>query len=112
MFDGIYKLFTAQESVDVAGPVGIASMAGQAARAGLWNFITFLALISLNLGILNLFPFPALDGGRLFIIMGEMVFRRRIPDKIERYIHFAGFVFLITLIVIVTWHDIAKLFQK
>ena len=97
---------------DVAGPVGIAAMAGQAARAGTWNLITFLAMISLNLGILNLFPFPALDGGHLFLLIGEMIFRRRLPMKVERYIHFAGFVFLITLIVIVTWFDIAKLIHK
>ncbi|MCL2767753.1 MAG: M50 family metallopeptidase, partial [Synergistaceae bacterium] len=57
MLNAIFKLITAKESIDVAGPVGIATMAGQAARAGIWNFITFLALISLNLGLLNLFPF-------------------------------------------------------
>jgi regulator of sigma E protease len=112
MLKGIYKLIAAKESVDIAGPVGIASLAGQAARAGIWNFLTFLALISLNLGILNLFPFPALDGGRLFLLIGEMIFRRRLPNKIEHYIHFAGFVLLITLIVVVTWHDIVRLVQK
>jgi regulator of sigma E protease len=112
MLRGLYNLITAKESVDVAGPVGIASMAGQAARAGIWNLLTFLALISLNLGILNLFPFPALDGGRLFLIFGEIIFRRRLPDKVERYIHFAGFVLLISLIIVVTWYDIIRLFQK
>ena len=112
MLNGIFNLITQKESVDVAGPVGIASLAGDAARAGFWNLLTFLALISLNLGILNLFPFPALDGGRLFLLVGEMIFRRRLPDKVERYIHFAGFVLLITLIVVVTWNDIVKLLQK
>jgi len=112
MLRGVYNLITAKESVDIAGPVGIATMAGQAARAGTWNLITFLALISLNLGILNLFPFPALDGGRLFLILGEIIFRRRIPEKIENYLHFAGFVFLIALILIVTWQDIARLIKQ
>jgi regulator of sigma E protease len=109
MLRGIYNLITSKEEVDLAGPLGIASMAGQAARAGAWNLLTFLALISLNLGILNLFPFPALDGARLFIILGEILFRRRIPEKIEHYIHFVGFMLLITLIMYVTWHDISKL---
>jgi regulator of sigma E protease len=112
MLKGIFNLITAKETVDVAGPVGIASLAGQAARAGFWNLITFLALISLNLGILNLFPFPALDGGRLFLLLGEMIFRRRLPDRIEHYIHFTGFVLLISLIVVVTWNDIVRLLQK
>ena len=112
MLRGVYNLITSKEQVDLAGPVGIASMAGQAARAGAWNLIFFLSLISLNLGILNLFPFPALDGGRLFLILGEIVFRRRVPEKIEHLIHFVGFVLLITLIVFVTWQDIAKLLQK
>ena len=111
MLKGIGELITGKGQ-DVAGPVGIASLAGQAARAGTWNLITFLAMISLNLGILNLFPFPALDGGHLFLLIGEMIFRHRLPNKVERYIHFAGFVFLITLIVIVTWIDIARLIQK
>ncbi|MCL1940749.1 MAG: RIP metalloprotease RseP [Synergistaceae bacterium] len=111
MLRAIYKLITAEEAVDVTGPVGIAAMAGQAARAGIWSFLTFLSLISLNLGLLNLFPFPALDGGRLFLVLGEMIFRRRLPDKIERYIHFTGFVLLISLIVFVTWQDIVRLMQ-
>jgi len=107
----IFNLIAVREPVDVAGPVGIASMAGQAARAGVWNFVTFLALISLNLGILNLFPFPALDGGRLFLLIGEMIFRRRLPEKVEHYIHFTGLVLLLSLIVFVTWQDIVRLMQ-
>ena len=111
MIKGVYLLITSKEQVDLAGPVGIASMAGDAARGGTWNLITFLALISLNLGILNLLPFPALDGGRLFILLGEMIFRRRIPEKLEHYIHFAGFAVLITLIIYVTWQDITRLIK-
>lgn len=109
MLKGIGRWISGKEDMDIAGPVGIASMAGQAARSGIWSFLTFLSLISLNLGLLNLFPFPALDGGRLFIILGEMIFRRRLPDKIEYYIHFVGFALLITLIVFVTWNDIMRL---
>lgn len=109
MLRGMWRWITGAETMDIAGPVGIASMAGEAARSGVWNLLTFLSLISLNLGILNLFPFPALDGGRLFIIFGEMIFRRRLPEKVEYYIHAAGFFVLISLILFVTWQDISRL---
>ncbi len=110
MARGIFRWISGVEKVDVTGPVGIASMAGEAARRGLWPFVTFLALINLNLGLLNLFPFPALDGGRLIFTAGEMVLRRRLPAKIENFIHMSGFVLLILLIVYVTWQDILRFF--
>jgi regulator of sigma E protease len=93
----------------VTGPVGIADMAGQYAREGFWSFITFLAVINLNLGLLNLLPFPALDGGRLVFLLGEMISGRKFPEKWENRIHLIGFVMLLVLIVVVTWKDIAKL---
>jgi regulator of sigma E protease len=96
-------------SWSVAGPVGIAGMAGEAARDGLWSFIMFLALINLNLGLLNLFPFPALDGGYLFFVLGEMILRRRLPERVEYYIHAAGFMILMCFILFVTWQDIVRL---
>jgi len=109
---GIISLFydeTARESV--TGPVGIASMAGQAARQGFWSFLSFLAIINLHLGILNLLPFPALDGGRLVFVVGEMIFRRKIPLKYEYYIHLTGFALLLALIVLVTWKDLVRIFS-
>lgn len=108
---GIYLLIVNRSQVDLTGPVGIASMAGHAAKAGLWSFISFLAIINLNLGMINLFPFPALDGGRIVFILLEILTRKKVPERIENYIHFTGFVFLITLIVFITWKDIAKLFR-
>ncbi len=71
MIRGIIRWVSGTEKVDVTGPVGIASMAGEAARKGLWTFLSFLALINLNLGLINLLPFPALDGGRLFFTAGK-----------------------------------------
>ena len=97
-------------SVDVTGPIGIASMSGRAMREGLWSFVTFLALISLNLGLLNLFPIPALDGGRILFVLLEMVFRRRLPERVENWIHMTGFVLLIALMIFVTWQDVYNLF--
>lgn len=111
MLRGIARWITGTEKVDVTGPVGIASMAGDAARRGLWTFLSFLALINLNLGLINLLPFPALDGGRLIFTAGEMIVRRRLPPKIENYIHMTGFFLLIALIVYITWQDVLRLFE-
>ena len=110
MFRGLYELITRQQEADVTGPVGIASMSGQAMRSGFWNFITFIAIIALNLGIMNLFPIPALDGGRLLFVLLEMVLRRRLPEKVENWIHTAGFVILISLMILVTFKDVYNLF--
>ncbi|MGI6252078.1 MAG: M50 family metallopeptidase [Aminivibrio sp.] len=110
MISGIVRWISGREKMDVTGPVGIASMAGEAARKGLWTFLSFLALINLNLGLINLFPFPALDGGRLFFTAGEMILRRRLPPKTENYIHMTGFFLLIALILYITWHDVVRIF--
>ena len=110
MIRGIARWVTGAEKVDVTGPVGIASMAGEAARKGIWTFLSFLALINLNLGLINILPFPALDGGRLLFTAGEMVLRRRLPSKLENYIHMTGFILLIMLILYITWQDVLRLF--
>lgn len=109
MLRGIVRWITGAEKADITGPLGIAAMAGQAASRGLWTFISFLSLINLNLGLINLLPFPALDGGRLFFTLGEMILRRRLPPKLENYIHISGFVLLIALILYVTWQDVLRL---
>lgn len=106
---GLWQMLTGTLKADVAGPVGIAQMAGEAARDGFWTFISFLAVINLNLGLLNLMPLPALDGGRLVFLFGEMVSGRKFPEKWENRIHIAGFVMLLALIAVVTWNDIVKL---
>ncbi len=110
MLKGIWDWVMQKQEVDVTGPIGIASMSGKAMRDGAWSFITFLALISLNLGLLNLFPFPALDGGRIIFVFLEMIFRRRMPEKLENWIHLSGFVLLIALMIFVTWQDIHNIF--
>ena len=95
----------------VRTPVGIASMAGEAARQGFWEFLSFLAILNLHLGLLNLLPFPALDGGRLVFVGLEAVLRRKVPERYENYIHYAGFVLLLTMILFVTWKDVSRLLQ-
>lgn len=112
MIRGIGEWIFGKTQVDVSGPVGIATMAGDAARQGPWAFVSFLAIISLNLGIINLFPFPALDGGRIVFIIGEMITGKRLPSTVEGYIHFVGFVMLIGMILFITWQDVMKLIYR
>jgi len=107
-YQGLWQMITRQIPMDVSGPVGIARMAGDAAMEGFWTLITFLAIINLSLGLLNLLPFPALDGGRLIFIIGEMISGRKFPEKWENRIHLVGFVMLMVLIAFVTWQDIVK----
>ncbi|PIP86377.1 RIP metalloprotease RseP [Candidatus Campbellbacteria bacterium CG11_big_fil_rev_8_21_14_0_20_44_21] len=94
----------------VAGPVGIAGLAGQASRQGFVYLLSFTALISLHLSVLNLIPFPALDGGRILFIVIEKLKGSPINPKIQNWANGAGFALLILLMVIVTWNDIARLF--
>ncbi len=94
---------------DIAGPVGIASLVGEAAVFGAGSLFSLIALVSINLGIINLLPFPALDGGRLAMLGVETVARRKIPHRVSNAINYAGFVLLIGLMVAVTVNDIANL---
>lgn len=109
IIEGLWQMITGRIEGEVAGPVGIAVMAGDAARQGFWTFITFLAVINLNLGLLNLMPLPALDGGRLIFLLGEMISGRRFPEKWEDRIHIVGFALLMVLIAFVTWKDIMRM---
>lgn len=93
----------------VAGPVGIATMVGDASALGFVYLLTFSAFISLNLAVINLIPFPALDGGRLLFVGIEAVTRRTVPLRVFRLMNVIGFGLLIALMVVVTYHDIARL---
>jgi regulator of sigma E protease len=97
-------------SPQVAGPVGIAQLTGEVAKAGLSPLLEFAALISISLGIFNMFPFPGLDGGRLSFVFLEWIRRgKRIPPKKEGYVHLVGFFMLITLILVITYFDILRI---
>ena len=93
----------------VAGPVGVAQLTGQAVSGGLYVTLWFISLLSLNLAVLNILPIPALDGGRLFFILIELVTRKKINPKYETYAHAAGLVALLALIVLITFFDVARL---
>ena len=94
----------------LAGPVGIASVTGQVANVGISPLIEFMALISISLGIVNILPIPALDGGRLLFVIIEWVRRgKRISPQREGLVHMVGFVVLISLIVLITIVDVQRL---
>ncbi|MBX9906594.1 RIP metalloprotease RseP [Patescibacteria group bacterium] len=93
----------------VAGPVGIAGLVGDAASFGLTSLLVFTAFISLNLAVINLLPFPALDGGRLLFVAIEAVKGSPVPPKFAQVMNGVGFILLITLMLFVTFNDIAKI---
>ena len=95
----------------VTGPVGIVNAVGEAADIGFVNLLLFTALISINLAVINVIPFPALDGGRLLFIIIETVMRRPINTRVANVWNLAGFSLLMLLMFLVTYHDIAKLLR-
>lgn len=96
---------------DVAGPIGIAGIVGDAAGLGFTYLIMITALISINLGVINLIPFPALDGGRTLFVLIEGIIRRRISMKFTNTVNLVGFALLMLLMVVVTYKDIVKIFK-
>ncbi len=105
-----YHVLSGQAPLDVAGPVGIVHVIGEVAQTGFVNLLMLTALISINLGIINLLPVPALDGGRIMFLVIEAVRGRPIEPEKEGFIHFLGFALLITLILFITYQDVLRLF--
>ncbi len=112
-YAGIIKsLFTTGKTgAEISGPIGIAVITGQAARLGFSYLLQFVAIISINLVVLNIIPFPALDGGRLFFIGIEKLKGKPVSQKIENAVNAFGFALLILLMVYVTTKDIVKFFN-
>jgi regulator of sigma E protease len=112
IFLTIRMLLSGQASIsDLSGPVGIANITYEAASSGLVDLINILVLLTINLAIFNLLPVPALDGGRILFMILEGIFRRPVVNvKVENIIHIAGFMLLILLAFIVTYHDVMRIF--
>lgn len=109
MLDVIRQLFTGDVSIkELSGPVGIVYMTGETVKAGFVNFVYFMALLSLNLAIINMLPLPALDGGRLLFIIARKITGKAITDDMEGKIHFFGIMLLFALMIYVTWNDITR----
>lgn len=94
---------------EISGPVGTAAVIEQATSYGLESFLLLFAFITINVGVFNLLPIPALDGGRLFFLLIEILFRKPIPAKYETYINAAGMFMLLGFVAVVTLNDILKL---
>jgi regulator of sigma E protease len=94
----------------VGGPIMIAKMAGEQASAGGASFLAFMALLSINLGVLNLLPVPVLDGGHLLFYFMELIFRRPVPQKVREYAQQIGMVLLLGLMALAFYNDIIRYF--
>lgn len=106
---GLAQMLTGKAAVDVVGPVGIFQIVEEAAKNGIFQVMYIAALISINLGLFNIFPIPALDGGRCVFIILEILRGRPIDLEKEGFIHFIGFVILMIFMIIVLFKDISKL---
>lgn len=96
---------------EVSGPVGVTAVMGEAAKTSIFDLLPLLAMLTVNLGILNLLPLPALDGGRLMFILFEMIFRKPVPPKFENIVHGIGFVILFGLLILIAGKDILQLIK-
>ncbi len=105
---GFIQMISQRSTEGLGGPVMIASIVGQAARVGLSNLLNWMAIISINLGIINLLPFPALDGGRILFIIFEIIRGKPVPPEKEGFVHFIGFIILITLMIFIIYRDIVR----
>jgi regulator of sigma E protease len=94
----------------LGGPIMIAKMAGETAQAGGSSFLAFMALLSVNLGVLNLLPVPVLDGGHLFFFFWELVFRRPVSRKAREYAQQVGLILLLGLMLLAFYNDIVRYF--
>ena len=111
VWESVFDLITGRFGVDaVSGPVGITSTVGEAASYGLIPLLYMVAVISINLGIVNLFPLPALDGGRLVFVFIEMIARKPVPRDIEAKIHGIGMILLLILAVLIMFKDVRSIF--
>jgi len=106
----IIRIFIGASSLQVTGPVGIAQITGEVAKAGISPLLEFAGFISINLAIINLFPLPALDGGRIVFVLLEWVRRgKRVSPKTEGLVHLIGFALLMAAMVAVAYQDIARI---
>lgn len=106
IYEALGNLFTKEGINSMAGPVGMYSIATSYMEEGFVYYLYFIAMISVNLGIINLLPFPALDGGKMVLTIAEMITRKKVPAKAEAILNFVGFAILMALMLAITFKDI------
>lgn len=112
IWESLFDLITGRYGIQaVSGPVGVTEAFVDAARAGVLQFVYLASVISMNLGVMNLLPLPALDGGRLLFQIIELIRRKPVNRNVEGYIHFAGLVLLMILMVLIVFKDVIGLFS-
>jgi regulator of sigma E protease len=105
----IGKMLSGNMGTDnLSGPIGIAKMAGETAQAGFLPFMYLMALLSISLGVLNLLPIPALDGGQLTLLGVEAIRGSPLPDKIENFVYATGTVMIISLMIFAVFNDVSR----
>lgn len=105
----LVQMITGEIPAEVAGPVGIVTIIGQARAYGLKSLLILTAYLSINLGLINLFPLPALDGSRLVFLAVEKLRGRPLDQRKEGMVHFVGLIMLFGLMIIITYQDIMRL---
>ena len=110
MYSGLIGMITGSVSAELSGPVGVAQMTSQAAHLGLVPLLQFAALLSLNLGVINLLPIPALDGGHFVVLLVEAIRGKAIEAKYVRVVQMAGIILLLSLMFFATAQDVGRLF--
>ena len=113
IYDQLFDLITGRFGMNaVSGPIGVTEAMTDAAKSGFDTFLYLVIVITINLGVFNLLPIPALDGGRLLFLLVELITRRPVNKKVEGYIHFAGLMILFGLMILIACKDIAGLFVR
>lgn len=111
MGNTIIFLVTGELSLDnLSGPIGIYNVVGEVSRTGILNMLYLIAYLCINVGFLNFLPFPAFDGGRILFLIIEKIKGSRVKPEVENMIHTVGFLFLIVLMIVVSYNDIIRLF--
>jgi regulator of sigma E protease len=110
VFDTLGGLFSGRYGMQaVSGPIGITQMIGEVAKTGWLNVVNMIVMISVNLGIMNLLPIPALDGGHLLLYAVEVVRRKPLKPEVEGIINFVGLVLMLGLAVLIAIKDVIAL---
>lgn len=109
LWDMVHGIFNGVSPKGISGPIGIYAITTEASRSGIITLINFIGILSVNLGILNIIPFPALDGGRLLFIGIEAITRKRVPRKVEAIVNNIGFLILIALLLAISAGDVRRL---
>jgi len=107
---GVSQMITGRRGTDdIGGPLRIAQLSGQVAELGLASLVSFIAVLSVNLGLINLIPIPLLDGGHLLFYLAEAVRGRPISPRAQEYGFRAGLALLVSLFIFATWNDLTHL---